>query len=495
MPLGSLLPWIRELRGIEVGAAGVALGGEALRTLIEVLPVAIAVTVGPEHRFVHANRYYRKLLSRQDADPVGSTAADLRDPFQAGGAGRDAVLSGGKPSLLREVMLEMGENGRPLYWDLAHLPLLGEAGDTEGVVTLAIDITEKVHARREAELRALEANLRAAEAEVERRRLALAIEATGIGIWDWDIGTGRTIWSERLCEILGLSAGEAPSYELWLDLLHPADRDRVRDTVQATFDPASGGELAVEHRIVRPDGTVRWVQGSGQMLYDEAARKPVRLIGTILDVTERKDTDAALRSALAAKEILLREVNHRVKNSLQLVSSMLSLQSAAIADPDQRRVFQEAQSRIRIVAGVHERLYAGVTTESVRLDLYLAELCGDIERASAKPGVRIAIDAEPVETGMDRAVPIALVLNELVTNGLKYAYPDGGLIEVKLVRTPEGGAVLRVSDTGVGLPADFDERKRRSLGFRIVEGLARQLQGDVRYERLDPGTAFVVRIA
>ncbi|WP_161141562.1 sensor histidine kinase [Propylenella binzhouense] len=473
------------------------LGSETLLAMLDVLPIAISVTVGPEHRFVYANRYYRERTLGGGGDPVGRTVADLSAMGVVAGDApeRDIVLRTSEPAFAREVMLEAPTTADRRYFDVAHIPLFEDGAAAGGVVTLGIDVTEKVLARRETELRALEASFRTAEAEVERRRLSLAIEATGIGIWEWEIQTNRKIWSERQCEIFGVPPGETPTYDIWVDRLHPDDRAAVLDRIRATLDPSSGGALAIEHRVRRPDGSVRWIQGSGQMLYDEAGIKPVRMIGTVLDVTERKETNEALRAALAAKEILLREVNHRVKNSLQLVSSMLALQGMGLSDPAQRKIFQEAQSRIQIVAAVHERLYSTVDTTTVELGAYLRELCSDIERANARAGIRIELAADPVRIGMDRAVPIALVLNELVTNALKYAYPSGeGVVRVVLAKDGAKAVTISVEDSGIGLPGDFESRRLSSLGFRIVEGLSRQLGGSVAYERLRQGTRFTVRL-
>ncbi|HEX2255597.1 MAG TPA: histidine kinase dimerization/phosphoacceptor domain -containing protein, partial [Afifellaceae bacterium] len=255
-------------------------------------------------------------------------------------------------------------------------------------------------------------------------------------------------------------------------------------TAQAVLDPSSGGHLRVEHRIVRPDGAVRWIIGQARMLYDDAGQ-PLRLIGTAIDATDRKEANEALRQALAAKEILLREVNHRVKNSLALVSSMLALQGRSIGDETLRRQMEDAQARIRTVALVHERLYTSAGTDSVRLDAYLRELCEDLQRTGLGGAVRIEFAAEPVRLSNDRAVPVALVLNELVTNALKYAYGSGGgTVWVDLRKAESGETCLVVRDQGAGLPPDFEARRATSLGFRIIDGLIRQLGG--RFEAREP---------
>ncbi len=248
---------------------------------------------------------------------------------------------------------------------------------------------------------------------------------------------------------------------------------------------------------MRPDGVVRWISSHGRMIYDEKTNKPLRLIGTVLDITERKNAEAELREALEAKEILLREVNHRVRNSLQLVSSMLSLQSSRLDDPQTRAAILEAQLRVRAVAAVHERLYRSQDFQSVDLDIFLEALCRDLQTSVANDdgdAISVEVSAEPVTVANDRAVPVALILNELLTNAVKYAYPDRrGTVRVSLRKAEGEGAIsLTVADDGVGLPKGFAERRHTSLGFRIIEGLVRQIDGELEIADRKPGTAITV---
>jgi PAS domain S-box-containing protein len=333
--------------------------------------------------------------------------------------------------------------------------------------------------------------------DLDRARLALAVEATQLGIWEWNVESGETIWSDRQKAIWGLDPRQPATYEYWRASIHPDDRDAVLGRLQHTLDPSSGGDQSIEHRIVRPDGVVRWISSHGRMIYDEKTNKPLRLIGTVLDITERKNAEADLREALEAKEILLREVNHRVRNSLQLVSSMLSLQSSRLDDPQTRAAILEAQLRVRAVAAVHERLYRSQDFQSVDLDIFLEALCRDLQTSVANDdgdAISVEVSAEPVTVANDRAVPVALILNELLTNAVKYAYPDRrGTVRVSLRKAEGEGAIsLTVADDGVGLPKGFAERRHTSLGFRIIEGLVRQIDGELEIADRKPGTAITV---
>ena len=484
------------LRGVSLAEDGLRFSSDAILQLFENLPVAIGVTVGPHHRFVYANSHYRNALIPNSTDPVGREMRDvlgvaLRSETYAL---RDRVLSEARVLQALEEPIPPEADAPSMYWDITYYPLLDPNGVAEGILAFAADVTRRVKARKEAEQRAEAEQQRAEEATLDRARLALAAEATGLGIWEWNVETGETIWSERQKAIWGLKPDHPASYDYWRDSIHPEDRDIVLSRLQYTLDPSSGGDQILEHRIVRPDGGVRWISSHGRMIYDERTQRPLRLIGTVLDITQRKNADAELRQALERQEILLREVNHRVKNSLQLVSSMLSLQSGRLDDPEMRALIQEAQLRVHAVASVHERLYRSQDFNSVDLDIFLETLCRDLERTVAEAdAITVDVTAEPVTVANDRAVPAALILNELLTNAIKYAYPDRqGTVSVTLRNAGEGRVRMTVADDGIGLPDGFSERRHASLGYRIIEGLVRQIDGELEIADRERGTAIAV---
>ncbi len=486
------------LSGVELAEGGLRFTSEAIFQLFENIPVGIGVTTGPRHRFVYANRHYRNSLIPGSADPVGREMRDvlgfsLRPETYAL---RDRVLSEARVLQALEEPIPPEAEAPSMYWDITYYPLLDAKGMAAGILAFAVDVTRRVKARKEAEQRAEAEQKRAEEATLDRARLALALEATELGIWEWNVETGETIWSDRQKAIWGLDPEHPASYDHWRDSIHPEDREAVLGRIEQTLDPSSGGGQILEHRIVRPGGAVRWISSHGRMIYDETTKRPLRLIGTVLDITRRKKADAVLRQALETQEILLREVNHRTKNSLQLVSSMLSLQSGRLEDPDMRALIHEAQLRVRAVAAVHERLYRSQDFNSVDLDVFLETLCRDLEASVAGDdgdAIAIEVTAVPVTITNDRAVPIALILNELLTNAIKYAYPEKrGTVAVTLEKPDEGRVSLTVADDGVGLPEGFAERQHASLGFRIIEGLTRQIDGEVTIADRQPGTAITV---
>ncbi len=204
---------------------------------------------------------------------------------------------------------------------------------------------------------------------------------------------------------------------------------------------------------------------------------------------ERQRFERDLKAALARHEVLLREVDHRVKNSLQLVISFLRLQGDGAEQPEVRRHLQEAAGRISAIARVHQRLNQTAKIESLDLGAYLQDLCKDVDEVAANCTV-IAEVIPGVEISTVRAISTALLVNELIANAAKHAYRESGTarIWVRLDRLPDQRIVIAVRDEGVGLPQGFDPKSGRGLGMRIVNALARQLDAEIQVEARHPGT-------
>jgi len=208
---------------------------------------------------------------------------------------------------------------------------------------------------------------------------------------------------------------------------------------------------------------------------------------------ERQRQERTLKEALEHQQVLVKEINHRVKNSLQLVASMLHLQAGD--DPQLRRRLQEASSRIMAIGRAHDRLYRSPQVEKTELADYLSDICRDLKEVA--PNCHVSFEAsEPLSLNTDRAISLALVVTELVSNAAKHAYPDGthGTISVRLRDVGEG-AQVSVRDEGVGLPPDFEIDKRIGLGMRLIRALAKQARAQLRIERHARGTEFVLEIA
>ena len=211
-------------------------------------------------------------------------------------------------------------------------------------------------------------------------------------------------------------------------------------------------------------------------------------------VAERAALTDRLGQALAQKDLLLKEVNHRVKNSLQLVASLLSLQRAQIDDPQTRSHFEDAARRINAVAQVHQRLYRDERPDQVAFNTFLKELCDDLARTGKQQGIQIVCEAQPCLLANDRLIPLAIVLNELIANAFKYSFSDGsGTIRVRSI-IDAGDLVLTVSDDGQKLPEQFDPASSAGLGMRIVSALVRQLRASIDFRNHETGKTITIRL-
>jgi PAS domain S-box-containing protein len=216
-------------------------------------------------------------------------------------------------------------------------------------------------------------------------------------------------------------------------------------------------------------------------------------IAAHIDITERKQSEERVKASLREKEVLLKEIHHRVKNNLQIISSLLSLQADRLTDPDAVRLLQDSQDRIRSMALVHERLYAAGNLSRIDMCVYVQTLVEQLLISYRNsPGVQADVHAQPVWLDIDAAIPCGLILNELVSNALKHAFPDGRPGRIVVSLEPLGlGARLSVRDNGVGLPANVRPERADSLGLRLVQALSEQLHASLQIEP-GPGACFVI---
>jgi two-component sensor histidine kinase len=223
--------------------------------------------------------------------------------------------------------------------------------------------------------------------------------------------------------------------------------------------------------------------------------KPIGIEGLLRDITDRKHADKKLQASLKEKEVLLQEIHHRVKNNMQIISSLLNLQSSKVQDEDVVGMFQESRDRIRAMALIHEKLYQSKDLAQVNLGQYIESLylhLYHMYRVDSST-VRLVKHIEEVFLDINTAIPIGLVINELVSNALKHAFPNGsqGEIRLELSRDKGGRYRLIIKDNGAGLPAGVDIKNPDTLGMQLVHDLVAQIGGEIDID-ISEGTAFLV---
>ncbi len=277
----------------------------------------------------------------------------------------------------------------------------------------------------------------------------------------------------------------------------------------STFSPDAKGWLGVaaalgregsvsdfELSVVGGDSQTIAVSLNAHRLLDEKG-KQVGFEGIIRDITDRKRAEKNLLSSLQEKSILLKEIHHRVKNNLQIISSLLYLQEVRIHDPVDKLIIQDCRNQVSSMALIHEDLYGSGDFRSVDFGAYLDKLVNRLLVAYRRTDTVAFIPAvQNISLGIDRAIPCGLVANELCTNALKYAFPPDWRerpceLRVELTRLPGERISLAITDNGVGVPAGFEPSRTRTLGMQIVERLVKQLGGTLRLDR-GIGTRWVI---
>ncbi len=264
------------------------------------------------------------------------------------------------------------------------------------------------------------------------------------------------------------------------------------------LDAIASGRVSIEMEAVnysvkgkKLHVTVKWTVAPG---YEETFGK---VFVAIIDITQRKRNEEQISASLKEKDILLKEVNHRVKNNLQVISSLLNLQVKHIKDPADVEVFRECQNRVKSMVFIHEKLYKSQDFARIDFSSYVRTLTGTLFQSYGVLSDRVSLDIDVQDgltLGVDRAIPCGLIVNELVSNALKYAFPEDrtGLIRIS-AKSSDGIYKLRVSDNGKGIPPGLDYRHTQSLGMQLVNTLTDQLEGAIELETgSDTGTMFTI---
>jgi len=326
--------------------------------------------------------------------------------------------------------------------------------------------------------------------EISEDKLQTMLRATpaGTGL----LSSDRKIqWgNDQLAKITGFELDELKSMDAIK--LYESEEEYLRVGREKHAEVRASGMGSIETKFVRKDGIIV------DILLSSAAIDPADfdkgLVFTALDITQRKEAEEQIRSSLKEKDILLREIHHRVKNNMQVISSLLRLQVQKEKDPAVLEIFEQSQSRIRSMALIHEQLYRSTDMAQIAFDDYLQKLVLNIrETLRCDSAPEIEVKAEGVCLSIDASVPCGLIVSELVTNAYKHAFSPGekGKIIVEIAKDKDL-MVLKVTDNGIGLPEDFDARKSESLGLQLVYLLGEgQLSGMVEIKQ-NNGTCFIL---
>ena len=370
---------------------------------------------------------------------------------------------------------------------------------THALGGLAAGVAGRPRLREVQELAAALGTERAARDAVEnalRDRTAwfeAAQQAARVGVWQNDLRAGRSRWSVGMSSILGLPVApgvvETPAPQgRWIEHVHPEDRPRILAAARAQL--AKGAPpFCEEFRVLTADGAVRLVRSQGAVERDSSGQV-LRILGAWIDITERRALEDAREAAMRQRDLLAGEIHHRIRNSLQLVLSLLLLQARRAA-PEAATALRGAATRVATIARVHRRLYEAGPEGAGDLGSYLGALAGDLQDSlgGAERGRALELALAPgIAPAPDRLPAIGIIVTELVTNAHKYG---AGHVRLSLARR-DGTIEIAVQDDGPGFPADFDPAQSRGLGMRVAMTLARQLGGTLAVDRGAPGARVVL---
>ena len=353
-----------------------------------------------------------------------------------------------------------------------------EAGGKVGALLMVIrDVTERT--RAEEALR-----------ESEQRYRSVLQDQTEL-ICRWLPGGQLTFVNDAYCRCFEKAREELIGHS-FMPLILEEDREQVTELIDLL---GRDNPIEVhEQRVLASDGEVRWQQWTNRAILDDKGRT-IEFQSVGRDVTERKRAEEQIKAALEEKEVLLKEIQHRVKNNLQVISSLFDLQSRYSADDEVLDMLRESRNRVKSIALIHEKLYQAQDLTRIDFTEYVRSLSVHLFRSyGVGPDlVTLKTRFDHFTLAVDTAIPCALIVNELLSNCLKHAFPRGRRGEVRVeLRSDNGECTVVVSDDGVGFPQDLDFGDPSSLGLRLVRTLTEQLQGTIDLDR-NGGTTFRIR--
>lgn len=335
-----------------------------------------------------------------------------------------------------------------------------------------------------------------AEKELKKRERLLSLVTDNmlnvVGQIDAE-GTFQYI-SPSIKTILGFESEEILGENVFkfINLTHPDDQLKVGSAfkdAQAFYAP--GG---VQHRFKRADGRYIWVESLGNPLFDEKNQYK-GVVFSMTDIDSLKVAEENFRTSLEEKELLLRELHHRVKNNMQIISSLLSLQTQHIKDERDLKIFESSQNRVKTMSLIHDELYSSQDFSHINLSEYIHNITKELLTSHIEdPGrVKLTVNVEDVRMELETAIPLGLLINEIVANSVNHAFPNDQKGEIIVELKRDGDAfILKMSDDGVGIPEDIDFEKAETLGFQLINSLTNQLDGQIEMHS-NNGTSFIVK--
>lgn len=358
---------------------------------------------------------------------------------------------------------------------------LGEKGsENENII---FGVTQDITKQKQIEEDNLKAKINLGNIE---KALNNAQKLAHIGSWLFNIDSQKIEWSEETFHIWGYDPEHGvPDFKTMVERIHPDDRDLFLSSVNKAI--THGTPYEIEHRICLPNLEQKIAIAICQPVIGNQG-EVISLAGTSQDITELKKTEEKIRKSLKEKEILLRELYHRTKNNMQVISSMLSMRSLYSQNEEIKTLLEETKNKILGMALVHEKLYQSNDLSRIDLKVYLIELVELLKNnlLIESANIQIFTEMDEVNANIDTAIPCGLVVNELFTNAVKHAFPNGrkGVIKIQMSKSEQDEILISVTDNGIGFPDSIDIKNTESYGLEAIVMLSElQLGGRLELEK------------
>ncbi len=449
---------------------------ERYRKLFESATDGICIV--KDNKIIDCNTKLAKIFGASKEDILGRTPIDFSPETQPDG--KDSREKGfGKINLAMQ--------GIPQTFTWKHRTKGGALIDSE-VNLNRVEINNEMH------IQAIVRDV-TRQKEIERKiavrgeLFTQLFQNSPVGIVMMDADNKVTMANAAFEEMFGYSLEELNGKNVD-DLIVSAEKRKEAEHI--TDSTQHGTQFNTESVRIAKDGTPLDVIIGGIPVYNEDEQ--VAIYGMYVDITERKSSEKLLQRSLKEKEILLAEVHHRVKNNLAIVSGLLQLQTFNVEEDDQlKKHLQDSQLRIHSMAIVHEMLYQSETLSEIGVAQYMAKLA-EVVSDTLKPEnkeIEVVTDTDDIVLNVNQAIPCALIVNELITNAYEYAFKGRDIGKITVSVHQQGKKILvEVRDNGIGLPKDFDNKKKNSLGIYLVNTLGQQLEADVNVDSGSWGTSF-----
>ncbi len=439
-------------------------------------PLAV-IEWGPDMRLIRWSNEAERIFGWRAEEVLGKRMEDFRwiyEEDQAEVAEVSTDLTNGTNPQRFSSNRNYCKDGTVIHCEWYNSSLLDESDKLRSILSQVLDITERKQA--EEALRGSEANLVRAQS------------ISHLANWELDIETEKVQGSEELYRLFNLAADF--TLGAYVEKFHPDDRAYVVDSINAAIH--EGKPYSIDYRIIPRADDIRYVHAQGEAAYDKAGL-PIKFFGIVQDITERKQAEERIKSLLKEKELLLREVHHRLKNNMLVMMALVTLQSKTLKTPEAVAALADIRGRLQSQYVLYDKLYRKDNLKEMSTTDYIPALVNKIiDTFPDQASIKIETHVDEFLLGVETIFPLGIIINELLTNSMKYAFigRDEGLIIVSATNK-DHRVTLAIEDNGIGLPESIDLKTSCGFGLKLVGMLTSQLRGTIMIER-EKGTRFIL---